>query len=206
VAVLFYLVMVTPVQRRIVWLLMGGMLWGGGLLFLALEPYSGSRLEALAKLGRNDPQADPRSLTGRLPIWTQIVTDIQERPALGYGYAAYWTADRVHRLSYIHDWEFSNAHSSYLEMILAVGLVGFALGLVAVIAVFARGMWLYSKSTDLGLLFVLSIFVMAFVSGLIESTFVSVGYEYVVWLAGAFIIVYFPLRSRASSRLLGAVA
>jgi O-antigen ligase len=196
--------MVTPVQRRIVWFLLGVWCVGGGLLFLALEPKSGQRFETLAKLGRNEPDADPKSLTGRLPIWTQIVTDIQDRPALGYGYAAYWTAERVHRLSYIHDWEFSNAHSCYLEMILAVGLIGFGLGLLTVLAVFARGFWLYVQSADLGLLFVLSVFVMAFINGLIESTFVSVGYEYVVWLTGAFMIVYFQWPPGCTPKVLGA--
>ncbi len=192
VAAGFHFVMATPTPKRIVWFMLSGLLLGGGLLFLALDPSSEGSLEALAKLGRNDPQADPRSLTGRLPIWSQILSDIQERPALGYGYASYWTTDRVHRLSYIHDWEFSNAHSAYLEIVLALGWVGFGLGLTTVLAIFGRGLRLFARQPDAGLLFILSVFVMASISGLVESTFVAVGYEYVVWLAGAFMIVYFP--------------
>ncbi len=197
-AAAFYLLLATPPTWRIAWVMLGCMVLGGGLLFLSLEPTSGRWVEAIAKLGRNDPQADPRSLTGRLPIWNQIVSDISEQPVLGYGYAAYWTAERVHRMSYIHDWEFSNAHSSYLEMMLSLGVVGLGLGLTTVLAVFGRGLRLYSRTPDLGLLFILSVFVMAIVSGLVESIFVSVGYEFIVWMTGAFMIVYFPSRPGAS--------
>lgn len=198
-AVGFYLVFATPAPQRIVWFMLASLACGGGLLYLALEPAGGSRLEALAKLGRDDPQADPKSLTGRLPIWNQIVSDIRQRPAVGYGYAAYWTAERVHRMSYIHDWEFSNAHSSYLEVMLAFGLVGFGWGLLTVVAVFVRGLVLYATAPDWGLLFVLAVFVMAFTNGLIESNFVSVGYGFTVWLIGAFMIAYYPSRAMADA-------
>lgn len=191
-AVGFYLVLSTPPRQRVAWWLLGGLSLGSGLLYLALQPAGGRSLEALARMGRSDPLSDPKSLTGRIPIWEQIVADISQRPTLGYGYAGYWTAERVHRLSYIHDWEFNNAHSSYLEMLLALGAVGFSLGLASLLAIFAWGLRLYAETSDPGLLFVLSVFVMGFVSGLVESSFVSVGYELIVWLTGAFLIVYYP--------------
>lgn len=203
VAAIFYFLMATPPSWRIAWFSLAGIFLGGTLLFVSLDPTSGDWLETIAKLGRSDPQADPKSLTGRLPIWNQIVADILERPTLGYGYAAYWSAERVLRMSYIHDWEFSNAHSSYLEMLLALGMVGFMLCLLTVAAVFGRGMRLYARTQDLGLLFILSVFVMAMVSGLVESIFVSVGYEYIAWMTGAFLIVYYPTRPAGAGRLAG---
>ena len=80
----------------------------------------------------------PKSLTGRIPIWAEMTVGIQESPVVGHGYAAYWTPQRIHRLSYIHDWEFNNAHSSYLEIMLSLGLVGFTLGMTGVLSIFAR--------------------------------------------------------------------
>ena len=206
VAAVFYLMVASPSSWRMAWFSMGGILLGGFLLFVALDPTSGDWLETLAKMGRNDPQADPKSLTGRLPIWNQIVSDILERPVLGYGYASYWSAERVLRMSYIHDWEFSNAHSNYLEMMLALGIVGLVLCLLTVFAVFGRGLRLYAGTHDLGLLFILSVFVMAMISGLVESIFVSVGYEYIVWMTGAFLIVYYPSHSVEEKKLVGELA
>lgn len=191
-AVAFQFFLAAPLPRRIAWGLLGCLVVGAGLLFLALEPNGGRRLESIAKMGRSDALADPRSLTGRLPIWAEMTQGIKESPIVGHGYAAYWTPQRVHRLSYIHDWEFNNAHSCYLEIMLSLGLVGFAVGMSGVLSIFARGVQLHARTHDWGLVFILSVFVMAFISGLIESIFVSVGYEFMVWLIGAFMIVYYP--------------
>lgn len=191
IAVAFQFIVAAPSAQRVAWGLFGCLLLGGGLLFLALDPNGGRRLEALAKMGRSDALADPQSLTGRIPIWAEVVAGIKESPLVGHGYAAYWTPQRIHRLSYIHNWEFNNAHSSYLETMLSLGLVGFTLGLTGVLSVFARGLQLNARAPDWGLVFIMSVFVMAFVNGLIESIFVSAGYEFLVWLIGAFMIVYY---------------
>ncbi|MCA9180508.1 MAG: O-antigen ligase family protein, partial [Planctomycetales bacterium] len=184
-ALAFQFFVAAPSSQRVAWGLFGGLLVGGGLLFLALEPNGGRRLETLAKMGRSDALSDPKSLTGRIPIWSEVVVGIQESPVVGHGYAAYWTPERIYRLSYIHNWEFNNAHSSYLEMMLSLGIVGFTLGMTSVLSVFARGLQLNAHAPDLGLVFILSVFVMAFISGLVESIFVSTGYEFLVWSIGA---------------------
>ena len=121
-----------------------------------------------------------------------MIEGIQEKPAIGHGFSAYWTTDRIRRLSYIHDWDFNNAHSSYLELLLGVGIVGFALVLTGVVSVFVRGLQIFHHTHDLGLTFVLAVFVMGLVNGLIESIFVSTGYEFLVALIGGFMIVYYP--------------
>lgn len=199
-AVAFQFFVAAPWTQRVAWGLFGCMLFGGGLLFLALEPNGGRRLETLAKMGRSEAQADPKSLTGRIPIWAEMIVGIKQRPIVGYGYAAYWTPQRVHRLSYIHDWQFNNAHSCYLEVMLGLGLVGFTLGITCVLSIFARGLQLNAHTPDLGLVFILSVFVMAFISGLAESIFVSVGYEFLVCLIGAFMIVYYS-QPRSEGRI-----
>lgn len=191
-AVAFQIFLATPASQRIAWAMFAGFLVGASLLFLALEPSSGSRLETLAKMGRSDAMADPKSLTGRIPIWSEMIEGIQQKPVIGHGFSAYWTTDRIRRLSYIHDWDFNNAHSSYLELLLGVGVVGFALILTGIVSVFVRGLQLFHHTHDLGLAFILAVFVMGLVSGLIESIFVSTGYEFLVALIGGFMIVYYP--------------
>ncbi len=201
-AVASQIFMSAPKSQRIVWGLLACAPLVAGMLFLALEPNGSRRLESIAKMGRSDAMADPQSLTGRIPIWGEMITGIRERAALGYGYAAYWTPERIRRMSYIHDWEFNNSHSSYLEMLLSLGTVGFTLGMTGILTIWARGFSLLKAGAEPGLIFILAVFVMAFVNGLIESIFVSVGYEYLVWLIGAFMIIYYPhkpTRARLSS-------
>jgi exopolysaccharide production protein ExoQ len=189
-ALVFYWAASASTHKRVGLILSCGFLIGVGLLLLATRRDATQSLENLAMMGRVDPLASPTTLTGRIPIWLQMLDDIRLRPILGYGYGAFWTPERVHRLSYIHDWEFSNAHSIYLESLLNLGAVGFSLGLLTIATLFAKGLAIYRRSLSSGILFILAVMVMAAVSGLAEAIFVGVGYETLLVLIGALLIVY----------------
>jgi exopolysaccharide production protein ExoQ len=81
------------------------------------------------------------SLTGRIPLWTLVWTDIVERPFLGYGYGAYWLNKAgVARLFWTSlGWADSpqHAHNGFLDVWLECGLGG-VLALVAVGVVFLK--------------------------------------------------------------------
>jgi exopolysaccharide production protein ExoQ len=68
------------------------------------------------------------TLTGRTQIWAAVMHRIDERPWLGYGYAATWdnTAPYGPLSWIIHDAGFRphHAHNSWLEQWLALGVVG----------------------------------------------------------------------------------
>jgi O-antigen ligase len=68
------------------------------------------------------------TLTGRTQIWAAVMHRIDERPWLGYGYAAIWDeTDKWGPLSWIiHDAGFRphHSHNSWLEQWLALGVVG----------------------------------------------------------------------------------
>mgnify|MGYP006281075283 CR=1 FL=1 len=77
----------------------------------------------LAALGRNP------DLTGRVPFWAVLVTQIEARPVVGYGYHGFWHGwDGPSRtLWMIFPWHPTHAHNGFLDAILNVGGVGFAL-------------------------------------------------------------------------------
>ena len=68
------------------------------------------------------------TFTGRTQIWTAAMRQIQERPWLGYGYAAVWSdKSGWGPLAWIvHDAKFTpqHAHNSWIEQWLGMGIVG----------------------------------------------------------------------------------
>lgn len=157
--------------------LAGGILLGITITTFAVVPSLNESLLEIARMGRAEAGADPSKLTGRLPIWAEVISYIQKRPILGYGYSGFWTNERIYRLSYIHGWEFSNAHSSYLDSLLSVGLVGFSLGAIALVLAIVRAVKCYAVAPTSGFSFLVAVVVMGLVNSLTESIFYGDGYE-----------------------------
>lgn len=79
---------------------------------------------------------DP-TLTGRTSIWQAVFEAIMKRPILGYGYMAFWRGfeGESATISLANGWAVTSSHDGFLEVWLALGVVGLAL----VIATFVRG-------------------------------------------------------------------
>jgi len=191
---LFFWWMASSGRSRAAAVAAGAVLAGTAMVYAGLTGDMGVDWGQLATMGRQEPGADATTLTGRIPIWMQVIGDIREKPLLGYGYGGFWTSKRVLYFSYIHNWAFSNAHSIYLESLLNLGFIGVVLGLTATAAVFLRGVKLYLQSRDPGVLFILSLVVMGAVSGLTEAIFVSIGYMLILVLTGFCVISYSQLK------------
>lgn len=73
-----------------------------------------------AALGR-----DP-SLTGRTDIWATLIDMMNQRPLLGYGYGAFWApeSEPAYWVRVLVEWEAPTAHNGWLEVAIALGLVG----------------------------------------------------------------------------------
>ncbi len=100
------------------------------VLGLVMAQYTVPVLEAL---GRD------ATLTGRVPLWQLVDQAISHRPALGYGYKAFWTAasQDMWTIWYQLAWQPPHAHNGYREVLLSLGLVGFGLLVLLV----ARGLY-----------------------------------------------------------------
>jgi exopolysaccharide production protein ExoQ len=71
---------------------------------------------------------DP-SLTGRTDLWAFVIGEISEKPLLGWGYFAFWSAANpaAEEISETLGWVVPQAHNGLLEFLLNVGVVGTAL-------------------------------------------------------------------------------
>jgi exopolysaccharide production protein ExoQ len=68
---------------------------------------------------------DP-TLTGRTEVWSYVISDIYQRPLLGWGYNAFWSFANPAALEIsnaVH-WTVPQAHNGLLEILLNVGVVG----------------------------------------------------------------------------------
>jgi O-antigen ligase len=131
-----------------VFLMLIALLASGSAIVLVL---SNIEFIVVDTLGKN------MEFNGRMPIWTLIFNKILERPLLGYGVSGFWTSDEALYVLYNSWGEIAlesgvrfNAHSGYLDLGLALGLLGFFLYAFNFFAVFTRtvNLWMATRSID----------------------------------------------------------
>lgn len=89
-------------------------------------------------LGREDESA---KLTGRIPIWNELLGYVADRPLQGFGYEAFWTDEHIEAVSDEVQWHVREAHNAYLDSTLSVGLIGTA----TLLLIIAMAMFLSAK-------------------------------------------------------------
>jgi O-antigen ligase len=147
-----------------------------GVIWLEADADASRAFTEIASMGREQDQHDMASLTGRVPIWREVLRDIGAAPLFGYGYGAFWTPQRVLYYSYVGGgWEFTHAHSAYFESLLNVGAMGLVLGLYAVLTARRSAVRTFRATGDPGLRFVAIMLTMALVHGLLDSNFIRDG-------------------------------
>ncbi len=136
------------------------------------------------------------SLTGRLPLWSELIPLAGSRIVQGYGYMAFFVAgnpdmDMVQRAI---GWDAPEAHQAYLDLALELG----APGVVLAVALLARTIWLALAALRAGtpswasLAAVVSLTLAA--TSMVESVLLRAGNIYVMLLA----LFYAALRAPAA--------
>ena len=184
------------------WLIVG--VAGFGLAISCLLFYQGVTgrdldTTTVTTMGRDEDSADPTKLTGRLPIWTQAFNEFTKQPILGFGYGAFWTMGRLAEFERPNGWALFHSHSTYLESLLNLGMVGFALGLITLAVVFHRSMTLRRQGDGLAIL-ISSVFLLAFVGGFFEIAFIGLEYESLVLMTGIGVMTFAEPPNKRSVR------
>lgn len=147
----------------------GGFSVTGMLAAISITPprYLGEFRDLLL-LGRAE---DASNLTGRLPVWQGLMPHLAERLWLGYGYRAFWDKARVEEFrDYTGGWQVPDAHNSYLEMVLNVGILGAAplfLAMLLALLIFGRRAM---RHFDVGCAFFAGLIFSLFIGGMAEAT------------------------------------
>jgi len=90
--------------------------------------------EEILLLGRKEETG--QSLTGRLPLWEDLSTYISLKPIQGYGFGAFWTPRHINDIAGSQQWVISEAHSSYFDTTLQLGIVGCGLMVLTALTTF----------------------------------------------------------------------
>lgn len=174
------------------WLILG--IAGAALGVSGLLLYQGAtgqsiETQRLATMGRNEESADPRKLTGRLPIWQHAIQEVADRPILGHGYGAFWTMGRLAEFERLNGWALYHAHSTYLETLLNIGIVGLVLGTLVIFLVLHRSKLLRRKG-QVETALVSALILLAAIGGFFEIAFISLEYESIVLMTAISTIIF----------------
>lgn len=80
------------------------------------------------------------SMTGRLPLWSELVDAVIERPLHGYGYMGFFVEGnaRMEAIQRATGWIAPEAHQGYLDIILQLGVPGLLLAVSVLVSATIR--------------------------------------------------------------------
>lgn len=109
-------------HRRALILVLALMIVLPGAAFVIGRSGNGA-LTDIFMMGRKDTQ-NTASLSNRAPLWAELMDSVEQRPVLGFGFEAFWSPERVQRISLDQGWLVPHAHNTYLDQTLSLGVVG----------------------------------------------------------------------------------
>lgn len=82
------------------------------------------------------------SLTGRVPLWELLLDRTGYGLILGYGFGAFWQADNpiATYVIAVSGWVVPEAHNSYIDLLINLGIPGLIIGLCVLFGTMRRGM------------------------------------------------------------------
>jgi O-antigen ligase len=87
-------------------------------------------LKTLAPYFTRDNAERTMNLTGRVPLWDILAPEIEERPLIGAGFAAFWNPETLYLIKSKVGFPVVSAHNGFLEVLLSTGVIGLSLFLV----------------------------------------------------------------------------
>lgn len=138
------------------------------------------------------------SFTGRTEIWEFAADHIMERPVFGWGFGAFWQTERTQfatsdSLSWVN--KLSQAHNTFLDTALIMGLPGLLLTLLAVVIGPLRDLQTIAPGRRIDPLTLY--FVRLWLLALAGGSFESVLYNANIAIGCMFMLAVFGLRIRA---------
>jgi exopolysaccharide production protein ExoQ len=173
IAGIFYLILRSRGSNR--WLALSSALSFAAIAALVYSLLSVSVLKQtinVAEMGRNQ---NVSTLSGRLPLWRELLHDAAKKPAVGRGYGAFWGERNILEYSERNHWHIPHAHNAYLDLVLGTGVIGLVLYAVWVLATIGVAAVRYERTGRVAQLFVVCALAFSLVHGVTESKIPGAG-------------------------------
>ena len=154
------------------------------------------KIENAALLGRADEE-EVGALTGRVPLWEELSESVAERPLAGFGFNSFWIPKNIEDISESQSWAISVAHSTYLDLMLGIGLIGVSMCVGIVLLGIARSLLLKTSYPTLGYGFIAVLLSFVLLHGLLESAFANPGFAPLIAYAGLAMVAFVDPREYA---------
>ena len=112
-----------------------------------------------------------QTLTGRLPLWEELLDSVEKRPLVGHGYLAFWNKEQIEILKDALRWEIPHGHNMYIDWLLDGGVIGLGLFLLMFATAASVAFYRAAFHLDRHAVFVFGFLTFAFVHGFAESLF-----------------------------------
>jgi exopolysaccharide production protein ExoQ len=181
--------MVSVPRRRLLLLGMAVAAVAGSVLIFV--PDVAGRAQEAALLERSAKSDDPATLSGRTLLWSDLMAYAAEKPALGYGFDSFWTADHIAEISLRRGWVIIQAHSGYIQELLDTGALGLSILVLILIAALRAAYVRFRKTRSPLALYALAMFVWYVATLVPEAVDLSHVSTFIVMI----LLAHFALRS-----------
>ncbi|MCA9068191.1 MAG: O-antigen ligase family protein, partial [Planctomycetaceae bacterium] len=161
-----------------------------GLLFILAGTDITESASDAALMGREE-QAE--SLTGRLPLWTELSNYADDRLLVGYGYESFWTPQHIDEVSSELGWGLREAHNSFLDAVLGIGLIGLFLALAMSGLALLQASNAAIKTKNPGYAFLVALIVFGMLNSFTESSMIMISFYTYLLATGIFHLALKPL-------------
>lgn len=116
------------------------------------------------------------TLSGRTALWDALLGYAAQRPVLGYGFGSFWDTERIQELFATQRWPVTEAHSTYLQQLLDLGVIGLTLYLLLIVAASWRAVRRLRATGDRAYAFMLCVLAYFLVVGALETMHPNPGF------------------------------
>ncbi|MFN6468565.1 MAG: O-antigen ligase family protein [Nostoc sp. SerVER01] len=147
------------------------------------------------------------TLTGRSEIWPAVLEMIVKKPLLGYGYGAFWYGSDTSAATYVQEsigWPAPSAHNGFLDLWLALGLLGVLVFLAGFLSSFFKAIYFIrlNKMFENNVWLLIYLTVLTF-SNLTETTLIEQNsIEWTLYVSAVLSSqLYLPLRQNSKNQI-----
>jgi exopolysaccharide production protein ExoQ len=137
------------------------------------------------------------TLTGRTPLWAEMIKISGKHPFIGSGFGAWWVVNMDHMWD-AFTWDPTSGHSGYIDMFVNTGFFGIVLMIVMIIATYRKVLRTVRINFDYGRL-QMALLVMVIIHNITETSLVKP--NAFLWILFLLVAAHIPQASMKEEKI-----